>query len=97
MPVTTNRPAIIRLSALLPSPLFSVVWKLSLGSQEKQFRFRQSFQSALPMSGNLCGPRLLITWFIEILRCSKRLTSVPGWLSKGTCSARIEKSPVSLI
>ena len=33
----------------------------------------------------------------KILRCSKRLTSVPGWLSKGTCSARIEKSPVSLI
>ncbi len=45
--------AIIRLSALLPSPLFSVVWQLSLGSQEKQFRFRQSFQSALPMSGSL--------------------------------------------
>ena len=28
-----------------------VVWKLSPGSLEKQFRFRQSFQSARPMSG----------------------------------------------
>ena len=29
-----------------------VVWKLSPGSSEKQFRFRQSFQSARPMSGS---------------------------------------------
>ena len=53
LPVKTNKPAIIRLSAFDPSLLFSVVWKLSLGSHEKQFKFRQSFQSARPMSGNI--------------------------------------------
>lgn len=32
-----------------------VVWNGSPGSAEKQFRFRQSFQSARPISGSLCG------------------------------------------
>ena len=43
-----------------PPGRFSVTWKLSPGVAEKQFRFRQSFQSALPMSGSRCGPRLRI-------------------------------------
>ena len=32
-----------------------VIWKLSPGCSEKQFRFRQSFQSARPMSGRPWG------------------------------------------
>ena len=43
------------LSATGPS-LGPVVWKLSPGSLLKQFRFRQSFQSARPISGRPCGP-----------------------------------------
>ena len=43
-------------SATGPS-LGPVIWKLSPGWAEKQLRFRQSFQSALPMSGSPCGPR----------------------------------------
>ena len=44
------------LSATGPS-LGPVIWKLSPGCSEKQFRFRQSFQSARPMSGRPWGPR----------------------------------------
>jgi len=36
------------------------VWKDSLGSVEKQFRLRQSFQSAWPMRGSPCGPRFFM-------------------------------------
>ena len=42
-PQTANCPAIINDSALLPSVLFSVIWKNSLGSHEKQFKFKQLF------------------------------------------------------
>jgi hypothetical protein len=41
----------------MPPARFSVIWNGSPGVLEKQFRFRQSFQSARPMSGRLCGPR----------------------------------------
>ena len=95
LPVTTKSPAIINDSAFEPSLLFSVVWKLSFGSHEKQLRFRQSFQSARPMSGRRWGPRWSMTWFIDTRKCSNSVTSVPGWLSKGTISSSIEKSPVS--
>ena len=43
------------LSATGPS-LGPVVWKLSPGASLKQFRFRQSFQSARPISGRPWGP-----------------------------------------
>ena len=36
-----------------------VTWNDSFGSLEKQFRLRQSFQSAWPMSGRPWGPRFL--------------------------------------
>ena len=55
-PYFTNIPPMNTLSATGPS-LGPVVWKLSPGWAEKQLRFRQSFQSALPMSGRPCGPR----------------------------------------
>ncbi len=42
-------------SAVTPS-WFVVVWNDSPGVVEKQLRLRQSFQSARPMSGSLCGP-----------------------------------------
>src|ERR1017187_7810186 len=45
-------------SALEPA-MSPVTWNDSFGSVEKQFRFRQSFQSACPMSGRPCGPRFL--------------------------------------
>ena len=44
-------------SATLPS-LFVVVWNDWPGVSEKQFRLRQSFQSARPISGRPCGPSL---------------------------------------
>ena len=53
---STNKPAMNTDSATLPS-LFVVVWNDWPGVSEKQFRFRQSFQSARPMSGRPCGPR----------------------------------------
>ncbi len=34
-----------------------IVWKLWPGVSEKQFRLRQSFQSARPIKGSPCGPR----------------------------------------
>ena len=40
-----------------PPSRFSVVWNDSPGVSEKQFRLRQSFQSARPISGSPCGPR----------------------------------------
>ena len=52
---STNRPAMNTDSATLPS-LFVVVWKDWPGVSEKQFRLRQSFQSARPINGNPCGP-----------------------------------------
>ena len=52
---STNRPAMKTDSATLPS-LLVVVWNDWPGVSEKQFRFRQSFQSARPISGNPCGP-----------------------------------------
>ena len=48
---STNNPAIKTDSATLPS-LLVVVWKDCPGSSEKVFRFRQSFQSARPISGS---------------------------------------------
>jgi hypothetical protein len=51
-----EQPAMKTDSATLPS-LLVVVWKLWPGVSEKQFRLRQSFQSARPMSGSPCGPR----------------------------------------
>ena len=39
-----------------PLSKFEQVWKLSPGVEEKQLRFRQSFQSALPMRGRPWGP-----------------------------------------
>lgn len=80
----------------LPPSLFSVVWNDSPGSVEKQLRLRQSFQSARPMSGRPCGPRLASTCSNERTRCSHSGTSLPGSLSNGTGSSRIASSPVSL-
>ena len=39
-----------------PPSRWAVVWNDSPGVSEKQFRFRQSFQSARPISGSPCGP-----------------------------------------
>jgi hypothetical protein len=55
LPYLTNIPAINTDSATGPS-LGPKVWKDSPGSLEKQFKFRQSFQSARPINGRLCGP-----------------------------------------
>ncbi len=52
---STNSPAMNTDSATLPSRLV-VVWNDSPGCSEKLFRFRQSFQSARPISGRPCGP-----------------------------------------
>ena len=82
-------------SAVRPC-LLPVVWNDSSGVSEKQLRFRQSFQSARPMSGSPCGPRLSSTWWNERFRCSKSGAALFGSLSKGTLSSRIAKSPVSL-
>ena len=73
-----NRPAIITLSALLSftSPAH---WKLSFGSVEKQFRFRQSFQSAWPISGNPCGPRFFIVYAMLTSRWCSRSVLASGW------------------
>src|ERR1039458_7825023 len=54
-PASTNRPAMNTDSATLPS-LFVVVWNDCPGVSEKQLRFRQSFQSARPMSGRAAAP-----------------------------------------
>ena len=56
LPYFTYIPAINTDSATGPSD-GPVVWKDSPGAEEKQFKLRQSFQSALPISGSLCGPR----------------------------------------
>ena len=66
-----------------------VVWKGSPSSLEKQFRFRQSFQSALPISGSLCGPRCVTVNWKDRFRCSNRGSSVPFLQSNGTGSSRI--------
>ncbi len=59
---SVNRPAMNTDSATPPG-WFSVVWKDSPGVSEKQLRFRQSFQSARPMSGRPCGPiRSRVYW-----------------------------------
>ena len=80
-----------------PPAWFSVVWNDSPGVVEKQLRFRQSFQSARPMSGRPCGPRLSTVNWNERTRCSNSGTSEPGSLSNGTGSSRIATSPVSLM
>ena len=56
----TNMPAMKIDSAVRPFRL-PVVWNDSSGVSEKQLRFRQSFQSARPMSGSPCGPRFAVT------------------------------------
>ena len=79
-----------------PPAWFSVVWNDSPGSLEKQLRFRQSFQSARPMSGKPCGPRLARVNSNDLARCSNREAACASSLSNGTCSSRIDQSPVSL-
>ena len=79
-----------------PPLWFCVVWNDSPGSVEKQLRFRQSFQSARPISGRPWGPRLARVNPNERTRCSQSGTSVPSVLSKGTGWSRIVRSPVSL-
>ena len=81
-------PAMNTDSAVRPVRL-PVVWNDSSGVSEKQFRLRQSFQSARPISGSPCGPRLLSTWWNERFRCSNSGAAVFGSLSNGTCSSRI--------
>jgi hypothetical protein len=54
---STNRPPMNTDSATLPS-LLVVVWNDWPGVSEKQFKLRQSFQSARPISGSPCGPSL---------------------------------------
>src|SRR5450756_2666400 len=54
-----------------PPPWFSVVWNDSPGVVEKQLRFRQSFQSARPISGRPCGPLFVTVCWNERVRCSK--------------------------
>ena len=71
------------------------VWKLSPGVEEKQFRFRQSFQSALPISGKPWGPLWETVYPIQRLKCSKRLFAFVSSLLNGTFSSRIDQSPVS--
>ena len=71
------------------------VWKLSPGVEEKQLRFRQSFQSALPMRGRPWGPLWEIVYPMLLLRCSKRLFALVSSLLNGTISSRIDQSPVS--
>ena len=83
-------------SAVRPVRL-PVVWNDSPGLSEKQFRFRQSFQSARPMSGRPWGPRLWRTWWNERFRCSRSGAASYGSLSKGTVSFRIPRSPDSLM
>ncbi len=51
----TKRPA-MKTDSATPPLRVSVVWNDSPGVSEKQLRFRQSFQSAWPMSGRPCGP-----------------------------------------
>ena len=67
-----------------------LVWKDSPGSDEKQFKFRQSFQSARPINGSLCGPRCVTVKLKERRRCSIKGTAVSSLLSNGTDSSRIE-------
>ena len=93
-PYLTNIPAMKTLSATGPS-LGPVIWKLSPGCSEKQFRFRQSFQSARPMSGRPWGPRWVQVKLKLRRRCSIRVCALVASLSKGTCSSRIDQSPVS--
>ena len=90
----TNKPAMNTDSAF-PLSKFEQVWKLSPGVEEKQFRLRQSFQSALPIRGRPWGPLWETVYPIHLLRCSKRLFALVSSLLKGTCSSRIDQSPVS--
>ena len=81
-------------SATGPS-LGPVIWKLSPGLSEKQLRFRQSFQSARPMSGSLCGPRCVQVNRKLRRRCSMRGAAFFASQSNVTLSSRIDQSPVS--
>jgi hypothetical protein len=54
----------------VPPATFSVVWNDCPGSAEKQLRFRQSFQSARPMSGSRCGPSRSDVYRSDRSRCS---------------------------
>ena len=65
----------------LPSARLAVVWKDSPGVSEKQFRFRQSFQSARPMSGSECGPSRSSVYCTARARCSYSGVALPGSLS----------------
>ena len=78
-----------------PVSLFSTVWKLSPGVSEKQLRFRQSFQSARPMSGMPWGPLCVMVKFTERRKCSSSGCSEPSTLLNGTGSVRMLTSPVS--
>ena len=81
-------------SATGPS-LGPVIWKLSPGWAEKQLRFRQSFQSALPMSGSPCGPRCVQMNRKLRRRCSMSGAALSGSQSNVTLSSKIDQSPVS--
>ena len=94
LPYFTNIPAIKTLSATGPS-LAPVIWKLSPGCAEKQFRLRQSFQSALPISGRPWGPRCDAVKEKLRRKCSIRGCASEASLSKSTDSLRILQSPVS--
>ena len=63
--VTPTDPGIALVVAQLAEPYRAALpamspahWNDSPGVVEKQLRLRQSFQSACPISGKLCGPRL---------------------------------------
>ena len=92
-PYLTNIPAMKTLSATGPS-LGPVIWKLSPGCSEKQFRFRQSFQSARPISGRPWGQMGAgkVEAAAQVLHQSLRLGGV---VIKGYLSSRIDQSPVS--
>jgi len=68
-PLSANNAAMKTDSATLPS-LLVVVWKDWPGVSEKQFRLRQSFQSARPMSGRPCGPRRSSVYWNARCKCS---------------------------
>jgi hypothetical protein len=84
-PYNTNIPPINTDSATPPF-LFSVVCKRFVRISGKTIgdRSGSQFQSALPIRGNPCGPRLLTTWSKERLRCSKRRSCFLPIVSKGT-------------
>ncbi len=66
---STNCPA-MKTDSACPPVTFSVVWNGSPGVSEKQLRFRQSFQSARPISGSPCGPSRPRVYSSDRVKCS---------------------------